>query len=189
MQASHSGEGRSQASRSVETGRAQALAHRPHRSQAPNPAEEWRMPQLCLMPQPCLMPQLLPALTVPPVSTAMSCRLALRLSPKPGALTAHTLTPARSLFTIRVASASARGEDGSEWILWRMLGPEVRSELPARNNNNPGSWGRAVKTLNVHTPSTASTQLHVLEEDELRQQHHPKCSPTMRDAHTTNSVK
>ncbi len=30
------------------------------------------------------------ARTSPPVSTAMSCRLALRLSPKPGALTAHT---------------------------------------------------------------------------------------------------
>jgi hypothetical protein len=31
-----------------------------------------------------------PRRTSPPVSTAMSCRLALRLSPKPGALTAHT---------------------------------------------------------------------------------------------------
>lgn len=42
---------------------------------------------------------------VAPVSTAMSCRLALRFSPKPGALTATTFTPARSLFTIRVARA------------------------------------------------------------------------------------
>ena len=45
--------------------------------------------------------------TVAPVSAAMSARLALRLSPNPGALTAATLSPARSLLTIRVASASA----------------------------------------------------------------------------------
>mmetsp|Transcript_7462 Transcript_7462/g.19379 ORF Transcript_7462/g.19379 Transcript_7462/m.19379 type:complete len:241 (-) Transcript_7462:675-1397(-) len=44
--------------------------------------------------------------TWPPVSTAMSCKLALRLSPKPGALTAATFMPPRSLFTTRVASAS-----------------------------------------------------------------------------------
>ena len=48
-------------------------------------------------------------LTVPPVSVAMSAREALRLSPNPGALTAQTLTPARSLLTMRVASASAGG--------------------------------------------------------------------------------
>mmetsp|Transcript_831 Transcript_831/g.2182 ORF Transcript_831/g.2182 Transcript_831/m.2182 type:complete len:242 (+) Transcript_831:343-1068(+) len=45
-------------------------------------------------------------MTVPPVSTAMSCRLALRLSPKPGAFTAATFIPPRSLFTTSVASAS-----------------------------------------------------------------------------------
>mmetsp|Transcript_26067 Transcript_26067/g.66112 ORF Transcript_26067/g.66112 Transcript_26067/m.66112 type:complete len:433 (+) Transcript_26067:118-1416(+) len=45
-------------------------------------------------------------MTVPPVRTAMSCRVALRLSPKPGALMAATLTPPRSLFTTSVASAS-----------------------------------------------------------------------------------
>lgn len=48
------------------------------------------------------------ACTPPPRRPALTARLALRLSPKPGALTAHTLTPARSLFTIRVASASAQ---------------------------------------------------------------------------------
>mmetsp|Transcript_4871 Transcript_4871/g.7331 ORF Transcript_4871/g.7331 Transcript_4871/m.7331 type:complete len:287 (-) Transcript_4871:379-1239(-) len=41
-----------------------------------------------------------------PVSTAMSWRVALRLSPNPGAFTAHTLMPPRSLLTTRVASAS-----------------------------------------------------------------------------------
>mmetsp|Transcript_20549 Transcript_20549/g.45883 ORF Transcript_20549/g.45883 Transcript_20549/m.45883 type:complete len:241 (-) Transcript_20549:702-1424(-) len=45
-------------------------------------------------------------MTVPPVSTAMSCSVALRLSPKPGALTAATLIPPRSLLTTRVARAS-----------------------------------------------------------------------------------
>ena len=33
-------------------------------------------------------------MTVAPVSTAMSCSVALRLSPKPGALTAATWSPA-----------------------------------------------------------------------------------------------
>ena len=36
----------------------------------------------------------------------MSCRLALRESPKPGAFTAHSLTPPRSLLRMRVARAS-----------------------------------------------------------------------------------
>mmetsp|Transcript_11690 Transcript_11690/g.19676 ORF Transcript_11690/g.19676 Transcript_11690/m.19676 type:complete len:280 (-) Transcript_11690:408-1247(-) len=45
-------------------------------------------------------------MTVAFVSTAMSCNVAFRLSPKPGALTAATLTPPRSLFTTSVASAS-----------------------------------------------------------------------------------
>mmetsp|Transcript_12870 Transcript_12870/g.42995 ORF Transcript_12870/g.42995 Transcript_12870/m.42995 type:complete len:261 (-) Transcript_12870:757-1539(-) len=45
-------------------------------------------------------------MTVAPVRTARSCSVALRLSPKPGALTAQTLMPARILFTTRVASAS-----------------------------------------------------------------------------------
>ena len=44
--------------------------------------------------------------TTPPVRMAMSCRFALRLSPKPGAFTAQILTPPRSLFTMSVASAS-----------------------------------------------------------------------------------
>mmetsp|Transcript_109993 Transcript_109993/g.164555 ORF Transcript_109993/g.164555 Transcript_109993/m.164555 type:complete len:403 (+) Transcript_109993:227-1435(+) len=41
-----------------------------------------------------------------PVRIAMSCRFALRLSPKPGALTQTTLSPPRSLFTMKPASAS-----------------------------------------------------------------------------------
>src|ERR1043166_6937777 len=42
----------------------------------------------------------------PPVNTAMSCSMALRRSPKPGALTAATFKPPRSLLTTSVASAS-----------------------------------------------------------------------------------
>src|SRR6266478_6545515 len=43
---------------------------------------------------------------VPPVRIAISSNIALRRSPKPGALTAATLRPPRSLFTTSVASAS-----------------------------------------------------------------------------------
>ena len=45
-------------------------------------------------------------ITVPPVSTAMSCSMALRRSPKPGALTAATCSTPRVLLTTRVARAS-----------------------------------------------------------------------------------
>mmetsp|Transcript_16446 Transcript_16446/g.31937 ORF Transcript_16446/g.31937 Transcript_16446/m.31937 type:complete len:249 (+) Transcript_16446:690-1436(+) len=45
-------------------------------------------------------------MTWPPVRMARSWRLALRFSPKPGALTAQTLRPPRSLLTTRVARAS-----------------------------------------------------------------------------------
>jgi hypothetical protein len=45
-------------------------------------------------------------ITWPPVRIAMSSSIALRRSPKPGALTAATLRPPRSLLTTRVASAS-----------------------------------------------------------------------------------
>ena len=45
-------------------------------------------------------------MTVPPVRTAISSRIALRRSPKPGALTAATLTIPRMLLTTSVASAS-----------------------------------------------------------------------------------
>mmetsp|Transcript_29857 Transcript_29857/g.79462 ORF Transcript_29857/g.79462 Transcript_29857/m.79462 type:complete len:201 (-) Transcript_29857:809-1411(-) len=41
-----------------------------------------------------------------PVSTARSCSMALRLSPKPGAFTAATFRPPRSLLTISIARAS-----------------------------------------------------------------------------------
>ena len=44
--------------------------------------------------------------TVPPVRIAMSCSMALRRSPKPGALTATDLKVPRILLTTRVASAS-----------------------------------------------------------------------------------
>src|SRR5712692_7671737 len=43
-------------------------------------------------------------MTVPPVRVATSCSMALRRSPKPGALTANTLSMPRSLFSTRVAS-------------------------------------------------------------------------------------
>mmetsp|Transcript_139784 Transcript_139784/g.197964 ORF Transcript_139784/g.197964 Transcript_139784/m.197964 type:complete len:312 (-) Transcript_139784:351-1286(-) len=45
-------------------------------------------------------------ITTPPVNSAMSCRLALRLSPKPGALTAHTLICARRRLMTRPVRAS-----------------------------------------------------------------------------------
>src|SRR3984885_5697097 len=45
-------------------------------------------------------------ITVPPVRMAMSCSMALRRSPKPGALTAATLTMPRLVLTTNVASAS-----------------------------------------------------------------------------------
>ena len=45
-------------------------------------------------------------MTVAPVKIAMSSSIALRRSPKPGALTAHTLTTPRILFTTNVAKAS-----------------------------------------------------------------------------------
>ena len=46
------------------------------------------------------------AIIWPAVRTAMSSSMALRRSPKPGALTAATLRPPRSLLTTSVASAS-----------------------------------------------------------------------------------
>ena len=45
-------------------------------------------------------------MTVPPVRMAMSSSMALRRSPKPGAFTAATFRPPRSLLTTSVASAS-----------------------------------------------------------------------------------
>mmetsp|Transcript_2999 Transcript_2999/g.7477 ORF Transcript_2999/g.7477 Transcript_2999/m.7477 type:complete len:201 (-) Transcript_2999:808-1410(-) len=41
-----------------------------------------------------------------PVSTAKSCMMALRLSPKPGAFTAQTFKPPRNLLTMSMAKAS-----------------------------------------------------------------------------------
>ena len=45
-------------------------------------------------------------ITVPPVKTAMSCNISLRLSPNPGAFTAQTRKFARSLFTTNAVRAS-----------------------------------------------------------------------------------
>ena len=45
-------------------------------------------------------------MTVPPVKIAISCNIALRRSPKPGALAAATLTIPLMLFTTKVANAS-----------------------------------------------------------------------------------
>jgi hypothetical protein len=45
-------------------------------------------------------------IAVPPVRIAMSCSMALRRSPKPGAFTAAIFRPPRSLLTTSVASAS-----------------------------------------------------------------------------------
>ncbi len=45
-------------------------------------------------------------ITWPPVRIAMSSSIALRRSPNPGALTAATLRPPRSLLTTKVANAS-----------------------------------------------------------------------------------
>ena len=46
------------------------------------------------------------AITVPPVNTAISSSMALRRSPKPGALTAQVLIMPRILLTTKVAKAS-----------------------------------------------------------------------------------
>ena len=44
--------------------------------------------------------------TVAPVTAAISFSISLRLSPKPGAFTAHTFKPPRNLFSTNVANAS-----------------------------------------------------------------------------------
>jgi chaperonin GroEL len=63
------------------------------RPRSSNPIESSLMPRSSVM-------------HLPPVRMAMSSSMALRRSPKPGALTAQTLIVPRSLFTTRVASAS-----------------------------------------------------------------------------------
>ena len=45
-------------------------------------------------------------ITVPPVKIAISSSIALRRSPKPGALTAQIFKPARKRFTTKVVKAS-----------------------------------------------------------------------------------
>ena len=63
------------------------------------------LPSICTVTFSSLMPRS-SEISSPPVSTAMSCSMALRRSPKPGALTAATFSPPRSLLTTSVASAS-----------------------------------------------------------------------------------
>ena len=65
----------------------------------------WRVPSISSVTFSSLMPRS-SLITWPPVRMAMSSSIALRRSPKPGALTAATLRPPRSLLTTRVASAS-----------------------------------------------------------------------------------
>ena len=62
-------------------------------------------PQLAVVASASVMPKSL-ATTWPPVTTAMSSRMRLRRSPKPGAFTATTFSVPRSLFSSSVASAS-----------------------------------------------------------------------------------
>jgi len=53
-------------------------------------------------------------MALPPVSVAMSSSMALRRSPKPGALTRRTAAVPRSLLTTRVASASPSTSSGDD---------------------------------------------------------------------------
>ena len=65
----------------------------------------WRVPSMSSFTFSSLMPRS-SLMTWPPVTMAMSSSMALRRSPKPGALTAATFRPPRSLLTTRVARAS-----------------------------------------------------------------------------------
>mmetsp|Transcript_40584 Transcript_40584/g.98017 ORF Transcript_40584/g.98017 Transcript_40584/m.98017 type:complete len:208 (-) Transcript_40584:429-1052(-) len=60
-------------------------------------------------------------ITVPPVRRPRSCIVAFLLSPNPGAFTAQTLMPARSLLTTKVASASLSTSSATmskeDWLL------------------------------------------------------------------------
>src|SRR5690606_7483007 len=75
-------------------------------------------------------------ITVPLVSTAMSSRMALRRSPKPGAFTAATLTMPRMVLTTRVASASPSTSSAT-----------MTSGLPALAT--PSSTGKSSRTLEI----------------------------------------
>src|SRR5258708_4890741 len=62
-------------------------------------------PSICSVTVSSLMPRS-SEIAWPPVRTAMSCSIALRRSPKPGAFTAATFRPPRSLLTTSVARAT-----------------------------------------------------------------------------------
>mmetsp|Transcript_18958 Transcript_18958/g.46565 ORF Transcript_18958/g.46565 Transcript_18958/m.46565 type:complete len:253 (-) Transcript_18958:758-1516(-) len=78
-----------------------------------------------------------------PVRMAMSCSDALRLSPKPGALTHTTLRPPRSLLTMKPASAS----------------DSTSSAITTRGFDILAQWSRSEKTCwkDDTLPSTRST--------------------------------
>src|SRR5437016_3220221 len=61
-------------------------------------------------------------MALPPVRIAISCSMALRRSPKPGALTAATCSVPRSLLTTRVASASPSTSSAMNRIVLPDLG-------------------------------------------------------------------
>ena len=70
-------------------------------------------------------------MTLPPVRTAMSCNRALRRSPKPGALTAATLTMPRIVLTTSVASASPSTSSATK-SNWR---PALATASSSGNNS------------------------------------------------------
>ncbi len=71
------------------------------------------------------------ATTWPPVRMAMSCSIALRRSPKPGALTATALKVPRTLLTTSVDSASA--STSSAMIISGLLSPTTFSSSGSRS--------------------------------------------------------
>src|SRR5829696_983262 len=67
----------------------------------------------------------------PAVRTAMSSSIALRRSPKPGAFTAATFRPPRSLLTTSVASASPSISSRTWAPRWSARSPPSRATSPA----------------------------------------------------------
>ena len=73
-------------------------------------------------------------MTVPPVRMAMSSSMALRRSPKPGALTARTFRVPRSLLTTRVARASP---STSSATITTFFCADLQAAFPARVRGRP----------------------------------------------------
>ncbi len=115
----------------------------------------------------------------PPVRVAMSSSMALRRSPKPGAFTAATLRPPRSLLTTRVASASPsmssamikRGRDDcttasstgssgcsedSFFSLSRMSGSSSWTSILSARRRRPSAWLR--RSRGADTPHADSAR-------------------------------